>query len=57
MWDNVENIRIDMKTVSTSQGRGCLVWLDRIAVFVGGLMVLGAIYETVADGAAATLVP
>ena len=48
-----------MKTVSTSHGRsrGCLVWLGRTAVFVGGLMLLGAIYESMAETSDARVYP
>jgi pimeloyl-ACP methyl ester carboxylesterase len=48
-----------MKTVSTShgRGRGCLVWLGGIVVFVGGLMLLGAIYESMAEASDARVYP
>src|SRR5512138_3062311 len=48
-----------MKTVSTSHGRsrGCLVWLGRIVVFAGGLMLLGAIYESMAEASDARVYP
>jgi pimeloyl-ACP methyl ester carboxylesterase len=48
-----------MKTVSTShsRSRGCLVWLGRIVVFVGGLMLLGAIYESMAEASDARVYP
>lgn len=48
-----------MKTVSTShgRGRGCLIWLGRIVVFVGGLMLLGAIYESMAEVSDARVYP
>ena len=48
-----------MKTVSTSQGRGrgCLVWLGRIGIFVGGLLLLGAIYESIAEASDARTYP
>ena len=48
-----------MKTASTSQGRGrgCLVWLGRMVVFVGGLMLLGTVYESIAEASDARVYP
>jgi hypothetical protein len=34
-----------------------LVWLGRTAVFVGGLMLLGAIYESMAEASDARVYP
>ncbi len=48
-----------MKTVSTlrGRGRGCLVRLGGIAVFAGALILLGAMYESIAEASDARLYP
>ncbi|HKY56049.1 MAG TPA: alpha/beta hydrolase [Anaerolineales bacterium] len=43
--------------VSGSKGRGCFVWLGRIVVSIIGLMIVGAIYETLAEAADAKAYP
>jgi pimeloyl-ACP methyl ester carboxylesterase len=50
---------MEMKTVSTSHGpsRGCLVRLGKLVVFVGGLVLLGAIYESMAEASDARVYP
>jgi len=40
-----------------SQGRGCLIWLGRFVVLIVGLMLAGAIYESVAEAADARAYP
>ena len=42
---------------SRSRGRGCLIWLGRIAISIIGLAVVGAIYERAADAADAKTYP
>jgi pimeloyl-ACP methyl ester carboxylesterase len=42
---------------SKGQGRGWLVWLGRIAVLIVGLIVVGAIYEPIAEAADAKTYP
>ena len=45
------------KTVSKSRGRGAWIWLGRIAAVVGGLLVLGAVYEAIAEASDARTYP
>ena len=42
---------------SKSKGRGCLIWLGRIAVLVVGLALVGYIYEPMAEAADAKAYP
>lgn len=39
------------------RGRGCLIWLGRLVILTGGLMLAGAIYEAVAEAADARAYP
>jgi len=47
----IMNTQNKTQAVSTSnrRGRGCLVWLGGIVVFVGGLLLLGMVCETLAE--------
>ena len=42
---------------SKSKGRGCLIWLGRITLSIIGLLLVGYIYEPIAEAADAKAYP
>ena len=42
---------------SKNKGRGCLIWLGRIALSIIGLLLVGYIYEPIAEAADAKAYP
>jgi pimeloyl-ACP methyl ester carboxylesterase len=52
-----DQIRIGIERTSTRRGRGCLWWLGAGLVSLLGLLLLGAIYESLAEAADAKAYP